>query len=349
MKHVAHDRLMVKPGNAVLSFDGAPRFSRQLSAKILVGGHASGGLGNPKQVGALSSRLPLPDVRQRLILGPVAYSGLPYPKEPGKVLVHREAKGFADSAFREKCVHASESIAMNYTQSIALNPFPNSVLGMNTMAERLQEALDRRGLTPPDLIRGAKLAKGTIYNILNGTTSPEKIWGATAKTICSYLGISSDWFLAGRGEMNQAMPAIDDDMQAVQAYAHGIALGDGSMPGEYAEANRLLFRKSSLRNKGLLGRELEVYYGRGDSMEPRIRDGDAILVDRGDTDPKDGHVFVLEGPHGALAKRLTNIDGRWFFESDNKADPKWRKPVPLDGKDTYSIAGKVRWIGSWEG
>ncbi len=149
--------------------------------------------------------------------------------------------------------------------------------------------------------------------------------------------------------MNQVAVIDSDDVHAVEAFAHSLALGDGFTPDDYAESHRLLFRKSSLRGKGLLGRQLEVYYGRGDSMEPRIHDGDAMLVDRGDTTAKDGQVFVLEGPGGALAKRLTKIDGRWFFESDNKTDPKWRKPVPLDGKETYTIVGKVRWIGSWEG
>lgn len=142
----------------------------------------------------------------------------------------------------------------------------------------------------------------------------------------------------------------DPDATGIPAFAHSLALGDGSTPEEYAEAHRLLFRKSSLRRKGLLGRNLEVYYGRGDSMEPRIHDGDAIMIDRDDTDPRDGELFVLEAEHdGAVAKRLTNIDGRWFFESDNKADPKWRKPVPLDGRTQWQIVGRVRWIGSWEG
>lgn len=218
-----------------------------------------------------------------------------------------------------------------------------------TMGTRLQEALDRRHLTPPDVIRAAKLSKGTVYNILNDTTQPEKIWGATAKKICSVLRISQDWLLTGRGSMDDVDEPADEDVAAVPGYAHSLALGAGSTPEEYAETHRLLFRQSSLRRKGLLGRRLEVYYGRGDSMEPRIHDGDAMLVDRDDTAPRDGDIYVLESDDGAVAKRLTNIDGRWYFESDNKADPKWRKPVPLEGKTTWTIAGKVRWIGSWEG
>ncbi|PZP58297.1 S24 family peptidase [Pseudoxanthomonas sp. X-1] len=220
---------------------------------------------------------------------------------------------------------------------------------MTTMAKRFQQALDQRGMTPPDVIRLTKLSKGAVYNILNGVTQPEKIWGATAKKIASALRVSSDWLLTGRGSMDDVSAQLDDDTAQVPGYAHSLALGDGATPSEYAETHRLLFRKSSLRRKGLLGRQLEVYYGRGDSMEPRIHDGDAILVDRSDTSPRDGEIFVLESDEGAVAKRLTEIDGRWFFESDNKSDPKWRKPTPLDGANQWRIVGRVRWIGSWEG
>lgn len=173
---------------------------------------------------------------------------------------------------------------------------------------------------------------------------------------------SVEWINDGVGEAPSVATRVaeerpvyatpDPDTAAIPAFAHGLALGDGSTPEEYAESHRLLFRKSSLRRKGLLGRNLEVYYGQGDSMEPRIHDGDAILIDRDDTTPRDGEIYALESDAGACVKRLLNIDGRWFFESDNKADPKWRKPTPLqpsNGKHVWHIVGRVRWIGSWEG
>lgn len=74
----------------------------------------------------------------------------------------------------------------------------------------------------------------------------------------------------------------------VVAYAQHAAAGDGSVPDEYAETARLKFKASSLRKKGLHARKLAIFTARGDSMEPRILDGDALLFDQDDTAPRDG-------------------------------------------------------------
>ena len=91
-----------------------------------------------------------------------------------------------------------------------------------------------------------------------------------------------------------------------------------------------------------------MVYGRGDSMLPRIRSGDAILFDTGDTAPADGSLFVVSYDGGLMAKRLVNLGGRWFIESLNRDDPKWRKPTPIDDHKGFQIHGRVRWVGSWE-
>lgn len=214
-----------------------------------------------------------------------------------------------------------------------------------TLGDRIKQARKLRNMSRPQLAE----ASGVKYPTLAGIENNDQPSSTQLPELAAALRVNVLWLQTGKGPRD-AEGVVDQDAAPVPAFAHALALGDGSTPEEYAEAHRLLFRKSSLRKKGLLGRNLEVYYGRGESMEPRIRDGDAILIDRDDTDPRDGEIFVLEADHdGAVAKRLTNIDGRWFFESDNKAEPKWRKPVPLDGRTQWRIIGRVRWIGSWEG
>lgn len=139
------------------------------------------------------------------------------------------------------------------------------------------------------------------------------------------------------------------DILAVKTAA---ALGDGAVPDEYAETHKLKFRAESLRRKGLHHRKLCVVYGRGESMLPRIRPGDAILFDTGDTAPKDETLFVVsyasrdEG--GLVVKQLLDIGGKWHLQGLNPDDPKWRKPRPIDDQRDFKIHGRVRWIGSWE-
>lgn len=140
-----------------------------------------------------------------------------------------------------------------------------------------------------------------------------------------------------------------DPYTDITAYGQHVAAGDGMTPEEYAETHSLKFKRSSLRRKGLFERKLSVFYAHGDSMEPRIHDGDALLFDTGDTTPRDGGIYIVRYDGTYLVKRLHNYGAHWFLVSDNDSDPKWRRPVPVDGHKDFEIIGRVRWIGSWEG
>ncbi|MDH5832148.1 XRE family transcriptional regulator [Luteimonas sp. M1R5S18] len=139
-----------------------------------------------------------------------------------------------------------------------------------------------------------------------------------------------------------------DQWADITAYGQQVAAGDGMTPEEYADTHSLKFKRSSLRRKGLFDRKLSVFYARGDSMEPRIHDGDALLFDTSDTSPRDGHIYVVKFEGTYMVKRLHQYGKQWFLTSDNTADPKWRKPVPVEPGDHIELVGRVRWIGSWE-
>jgi len=134
----------------------------------------------------------------------------------------------------------------------------------------------------------------------------------------------------------------------VIGYAQAAALGDGSLPEDYAETHALKFKTSSLRRKGLRADRLAVYYGDGDSMEPTIKNGDAILFDTSDTRLQDGKLFMVRYDGHVTAKRLLKLGRAWFLSSDNTTDPKWRKPVPIDETKDFEVIGRVRWIAGWE-
>lgn len=228
-----------------------------------------------------------------------------------------------------------------------MNPSPHS-LWLMSMGSRLQEALDRRGLTPPDVISGAKLSKGAVYNILNDLTKPEKVRADTVTKICRVLSANRDWLVWGRGTMDTPEVSEDTEWSDILGVRQAAALGDGAVADEYAETHKLKFRADSLRRKKLRPDKLAVIYGKGDSMFPTIKDGDAILVDTSDRTPRDGKLYVITYNGDLMAKRLVELGGRWFIESDNRTDPKWHKPQPLDGTKGIDIHGRVRWIGSWE-
>ena len=82
---------------------------------------------------------------------------------------------------------------------------------MDTMAERLAKALDQRGKKPADLIASTKLSRAAIYFLLDGTTTAAKVRAETVSKVCKALGISRDWLLHGRGDMDATAAVEDSD------------------------------------------------------------------------------------------------------------------------------------------
>lgn len=222
------------------------------------------------------------------------------------------------------------------------------------MAERVKQAMVLRGMTAADLIARKVLSKAGIYFILDGTTKAEKIRASTVAKLSAALQVNPDWLQYGRGPMEGGAVPQEGEWENVKGYAQAIGLGGGPEAAEYAETHKLKFKSSSLARKRLRAPALAVMYGNGDSMEPRIHGGDAILFDTSDTRPKDGALFVVLVP-GAQnneyqVKRCEIIDDLVLFKADNPSgDHNWRKSKRMDsGKWPIQIVGRVRWIGSWE-
>lgn len=160
--------------------------------------------------------------------------------------------------------------------------------------------------------------------------------------IAAALGVPAAYLI---GDELQAPP--DLGWADVKGVSQSAALGAGTVPDDYAETHKLKFRAESLRRKKLRPENLGVIYGRGESMMPTIDDGDAILFDQSDTKPRDEGLYVISYDGQLMAKRLIQLGGKWFIDSDNKADPQWKRPVPVDETRDFVIHGRVKWLAGW--
>lgn len=106
----------------------------------------------------------------------------------------------------------------------------------------------------------------------------------------------------------------------------------------------LAFEKGWLRRIGVSPRHAEVLIATGDSMEPTIRDGDVLLVDRSiDRIVSEGLYVVVYGDLVLLKRVQQRRDRTVVLMSDN---PRYEpETVPADEIDQITVAGRVRWFG----
>jgi len=232
-------------------------------------------------------------------------------------------------------------------------PTPADVAAAAKLKLEWQGRARSLGLTQDQVADELGITQGAVSQYLNGKIPMNY---RTLVVFCRLLGINDTDVRRDLPEQQLLGPPTDSgDWADIKGYAQAIGLGGGPEAQEYAETHRLKFRAESLARKRLRPEALAVMYGRGDSMEPRIHSGDAVLFDMTDTRPRDGHLYVVMVDGGGMAKeyqvkRCEVIDDLVFFKADNpRGDHNWRKPKRMDSpRHPIEVIGRVRWIGSWE-
>jgi len=207
------------------------------------------------------------------------------------------------------------------------------------------------GLTQEKMADELGITQGAVSQYLNGRIPMNY---RTLKAFSAALDIEDTDIRDDLPEQQYNSPSpSEDDYADVTGYSQAAGLGSGAEAEEYAETHSLKFKKTSLRRRGIYNRPLAIYYGKGDSMEPTIEDGDAIMFDTSDTRVVDGALYVIQVDGMArpeyFVKRAMLLDGAVFFTSDNpRGDHQWQKPKRMDSKrEPITVIGRVHWIGGW--
>ena len=120
--------------------------------------------------------------------------------------------------------------------------------------------------------------------------------------------------------------------------------GHGAVNEDETAEHLLAFRRDWLRKRGLQADYLSAIEVTGDSMEPTLKEGDTILVDRArPMPPKIGTLVVARiNTEEVVVKRLNRLgDKQYLLTSDNPV----YHPVALKKDD--ALVGEVVWRGMW--
>ena len=169
--------------------------------------------------------------------------------------------------------------------------------------------------------------------------SPRKLEEGDRRRLAQFLGVDESE-LGGPEEISPESMGKPLRSDGIDVPRHDVdaAAGAGALAGEERAIGTFRFSAGWLRGQGLDPVMLSAIAVAGDSMEPTLRDGDEILVDRAPRTWRDG-VHVVRAGGSLLVKRLDlGRPGRIALISDNPAYP----PIEL-APGEVEVVGRVVW------
>lgn len=241
--------------------------------------------------------------------------------------------------------------------------------------------MSQRDMNLPDRLRAARAAlslgqkdfalqSGVSHSVYQkyelGTSKP----GFDALEGFVKAGVNPQWLLTGEGEMllppaacREASAAFfgnkpakaemrlasveQTDFVAIPLFDVRAAAGGGSVIDSERILDVLHFKEEWIRSElHASPADLYMIFVDGESMEPTLRPGDVILVDRRDQAQRRDGIYVLRIDGTLLVKRLQKLPGSVIrVTSDNRSyEPFVLKLEEMEGQD-MAIIGRVVWVG----
>lgn len=217
----------------------------------------------------------------------------------------------------------------------------HSVAGMkNWPLEYVRRVITQTGMSASALAKEAGVSSTTLTRPLNNPEHPHSISRHTLEAIRNATGIP---FNENEGGDLDEVPSS----ALVLVYDVSASAGAGALVEYEGVVEQLAFPPEYLRRiTSTPSRDLAIISVKGDSMEPTLKDGDVVMVDRTKTSAAFDGLFVLRFDGALHVKRLarTGTPGMVLIRSDNIANyPSYEMAV-----QDVEVVGKVLWSGRKE-
>lgn len=167
--------------------------------------------------------------------------------------------------------------------------------------------------------------------------SPRKLEEEDRRTLAEFFGVAESELGAPEGKSYTRAGLVD--WVEVPRLSLDASAGPGALGAQEIPFDAFRFSPRWLREMGLEGADLTAIRVEGDSMEPLLRSGDEIFVDRN----KRGHegIHVVRIGDALHVKQLqASAPGRIALISLNQA----YAPIDL-ARDEVEVIGRVVWKG----
>lgn len=166
--------------------------------------------------------------------------------------------------------------------------------------------------------------------------SPRRLEEQDRRKLAEFFGVGEVELGA---DPDLARPRESDDFLAVPRLALDASAGPGAVSAEEISFDSFRFSRRWLREMGLEGADLSAIRVEGDSMEPTLRSGDEIFVDRNKRAGEGIHVVRI-GDVLHVKQVQASAPGRITLISANDA----YAPIEL-ARNEVEVIGRVVWKG----
>jgi len=147
-------------------------------------------------------------------------------------------------------------------------------------------------------------------------------------------------------EASPTKEPFSDDYAMIPLYDLAAAAGSGITVNSEDIIDSLAFKKTWLKNTlNTSPDDLYLISIEGESMEPTLRPGDLILIDRIDSTAKRDGIYVIRIDDALLVKRIQRLPGNIIkVSSDNPTYEPFQINI-ADKREDIAIIGRVVWTG----
>ena len=166
--------------------------------------------------------------------------------------------------------------------------------------------------------------------------SPRKLEEADRRRLAEFFGVSE---VALGADPDHARATATDEFITVPRLPLDASAGPGAFSAEEISFDSFRFSRRWLREMGLEGADLTAIRVEGDSMEPTLRSGDEIFVDRNKRSGEGIHVVRI-GDALHVKQVQASAPGRIALISANDS----YAPIDL-AREEVEVIGRVVWKG----
>jgi phage repressor protein C with HTH and peptisase S24 domain len=172
----------------------------------------------------------------------------------------------------------------------------------------------------------------------------ERFWNGKRKLDAVWIALFADALNCSKGDILSDKEEKTSPYIEIPAYDVKFAAGHGSLVEEENIKHYASFRKEWIKQVTNAGKDkLCIVYAEGDSMEPTLENGDAVLLDTTQTTlTKEGIYAIQFDGHGMIKRLQFNpVTKAIKIISDN---PKYES-FEAKGKEPFKIIGRAIWAG----